>query len=56
MPSIHGPRIATIRWFARLAGGMHPADASRWGVLRVGSGMRRGERGRQVFLRATSRM
>jgi len=40
----------------RLAGGMHPADPSRWGVLRVGSGMRRGERGRQVFLRATSRM
>jgi len=36
MLSIHGPRIATIRWFARLAGGMHPADAGRWGVLRVG--------------------
>ena len=56
MPSIHGPRIATIRWFARLVGDLPPAAAGRWGVLRMGAGMRRGERGGHVILRATSRM
>jgi hypothetical protein len=41
MPSIHGPRIATIRWFARLAGGRYPGDAGRCGVIARG-GLGRG--------------
>ena len=56
MPSIHGPRIATIRWFARLPGTMHPADAGRWGELCVGGLGRGGVNAAAMSFCATSRM